>query len=221
MYPNLKSKLYMAALILLIGALSWSFTMMQQGKSSPCDDLLIITNRIEPANNPPCNCSRSGDPIASHNHSSCDPNSAIPCLRQDAGYVYLHNGEAVYSATDLEIPGRGLNWRFARKYRSGILYDGPLGHNWEFNYNRRLVLVTDQNLAKVKKTFGTAQKAMLFAWMGWAASTYTTTMMMVPINRWWGFIRSFPKKLAIVLWNVIAMVTKSLIILLHLIASFA
>ncbi|MBI3949729.1 MAG: Ig-like domain-containing protein [Acidobacteria bacterium] len=55
--------------------------------------------------------------------------------------VYLHNGEFFLHAVDLEIPGRGFNWRFIRSYRSGISFNGPLGHNWEFNYNRRLFLM--------------------------------------------------------------------------------
>jgi RHS repeat-associated protein len=52
--------------------------------------------------------------------------------------VYLHNGEFTHHVVDLEIPGRGFNWRLARSFRSGMNFNGPLGHNWEFNYNRRL-----------------------------------------------------------------------------------
>jgi RHS repeat-associated protein len=61
-------------------------------------------------------------------------------IRQDAGFatVFLHNGEFNHYVVDLEIPGRGFNWKFERKYRSGVMSDGPLGANWEFNYNRRL-----------------------------------------------------------------------------------
>ena len=59
--------------------------------------------------------------------------------------VYLHSGELYSDAVDLVIPGRGFDWAFARNYRSGITFEGPLGHNWDFNYNRRLVLVTEEN----------------------------------------------------------------------------
>ena len=38
---------------------------------------------------------------------------------------------------------------FARKYRSGVTFNGPLGYNWDFNYNRRLVLVTAQSVGLI------------------------------------------------------------------------
>jgi RHS repeat-associated protein len=64
-------------------------------------------------------------------------------ITDDAGDpVYLHNGEAYVRAADLQIPGRGFDWKFERTYRSGITFNGPLGQNWEFNYNRRLVVET-------------------------------------------------------------------------------
>src|SRR6185436_20725539 len=40
--------------------------------------------------------------------------------------------------TDLEIPGRGMNWRHTRYYRSQINHNGQQGFNWTFNYDRRL-----------------------------------------------------------------------------------
>ena len=52
--------------------------------------------------------------------------------------VYLHSGEFFVSATDLSIPGRGLDLRLRRHYRSQIDYDGPLGHGWDFEANARL-----------------------------------------------------------------------------------
>ncbi len=79
-----------------------------------------------------------GIAIASAECPSCLDDSNI--LSQDSGSVYLHNGEAFLNQVDLEIPGRGFNWSFERKYRSGITFHGPLGHNWDFNYNRRLLV---------------------------------------------------------------------------------
>ena len=58
----------------------------------------------------------------------------------------MHSGELYLNEVDLVIPGRGFDWRFERKYRSGIDSDGLLGHNWEFNYNRRLFLGDDGNV---------------------------------------------------------------------------
>ncbi len=70
--------------------------------------------------------------------------------------VYLHSGEFYVYETDLEVPGRGLNWSFARKYRSGVISDGPLGHNWSFNYGQRLILVTERNRTMARPASGSA-----------------------------------------------------------------
>ncbi len=82
----------------------------------------------------------------------CCTVGSYPGLMQDSGHsglsgagIYLHSGEFFYHEVDLEIPGRGFNWKFERKYRSGVTYDGPLGHNWEFNYDRRLVVLNNAN----------------------------------------------------------------------------
>jgi RHS repeat-associated protein len=56
------------------------------------------------------------------------------------GLVFLHSGELIRRVTDLGIPGRGFDWKMDRTYRSGLDFSGPLGHNWEFSYNRRLAL---------------------------------------------------------------------------------
>ena len=63
--------------------------------------------------------------------------------------IYLHSGEYFLYEVDLRIPGRGFDWAFARKYRSGVTFNGPLGYNWDFNYNRRLVLVTAQSVGLI------------------------------------------------------------------------
>jgi RHS repeat-associated protein len=64
---------------------------------------------------------------------------------QESSGVYVNTGEFFDRAVDLRIPGRGFDWTFERKYRSGITSDGPLGHNWDFNYDLRLVPVTAAN----------------------------------------------------------------------------
>ena len=53
--------------------------------------------------------------------------------------ILLHSGDLMQSNKDLRIPGRGIDFEFVRTYRSRILFDGPLGFNWDHNYNRRLV----------------------------------------------------------------------------------
>jgi len=103
--------------------------------------------QIENATQPACGC--SGD--STYNQGISLVSEGPPCTKckktgpyvgimQDAGSqtVLLHTGEFFLRTVDLEIPGRGSNWKLERTYRSGITFDGPLGHNWEFNYNRRL-----------------------------------------------------------------------------------
>ncbi len=52
--------------------------------------------------------------------------------------AYLTAGQFVARVVDLVIPGRGMPFRFERTYKSQATYNGPIGHNWDFNYNRRL-----------------------------------------------------------------------------------
>lgn len=80
----------------------------------------------------------------------CPPDAAMlitsPGLVNDApDPITLHNGEFVLQETDLKIPGRGFDWTLSRTYKSRITYDGPLGHNWDFNYNSRLIEITEDN----------------------------------------------------------------------------
>lgn len=59
--------------------------------------------------------------------------------KKDSGDdIYFHSGEFNLDIVDLEIPSRGFNFRFERSYKNQISYDGPLGYNWDFNYNMRL-----------------------------------------------------------------------------------
>lgn len=69
-----------------------------------------------------------------------DESRAPEATDEGADPVILATGELVVSATDLRIPGRGFDWEMKRTYRSQYNYDGPMGHNWEFNYNERLLL---------------------------------------------------------------------------------
>ena len=54
--------------------------------------------------------------------------------------VISFTGELVVEETDLQIPGRGFPFKLTRVYRSKYNYNGILGHNWDFSYNRRLLL---------------------------------------------------------------------------------
>lgn len=61
--------------------------------------------------------------------------------------VNLRSGELIVEETDLAVPGRGFDFTLRRRYRSGITYRGPLGHNWDLNVNPRL-LVLNAELAR-------------------------------------------------------------------------
>jgi YD repeat-containing protein len=52
--------------------------------------------------------------------------------------VYLHSGEFHCSAIDLRIPGRGLDFVWARKYRSRLGPDTAQGIGWDFSYDIRI-----------------------------------------------------------------------------------
>ena len=56
--------------------------------------------------------------------------------------VNTRSGELIVTEVDLQIPGRGFDWSFERRYRSGVTYEGPLGRNWDTDLGRRLVVVT-------------------------------------------------------------------------------
>ncbi len=49
--------------------------------------------------------------------------------------VEIFSGEFTITVTDVDIVSRGFNLRFIRRYRSGPVYFGPWGYNWDHNYN--------------------------------------------------------------------------------------
>lgn len=75
------------------------------------------------------------DPFELHPHVGWNVETDISGTGVD-----LRNGNLFHRATDLDVPGRGFSFRFVRRHVSGISYDGPLGHNWDFNYNMRIVV---------------------------------------------------------------------------------
>jgi YD repeat-containing protein len=52
-----------------------------------------------------------------------------------AARLHLFSGEFVESVEDLRIGGRGLDFVWARKYRSRTGSDTAQGHRWDFSYN--------------------------------------------------------------------------------------
>ncbi len=59
----------------------------------------------------------------------------------DGDPITLHNAEVLNVERALKIPGRGMDFEFVRTYRSRIEYDGPIGYNWDHNYNKRLLKI--------------------------------------------------------------------------------
>jgi hypothetical protein len=93
----------------------------------------IVSNRSNGAD---------GDDAASVGIAPVTGSDSVGSGGQDTagGLVFLHNGELTSRIVDLAIPGRGFSWKMDRTYRSGVEFDGSLGHNWDFSYNRRLAV---------------------------------------------------------------------------------
>jgi len=130
--------------------------VVQAGPGTFFNGPINFTTQPESAANPACGCSgqsayNQGISLVSSVCPQCETARTLPGIAQDTGRatVFLHNGESTLHEVDLEIPGRGFNWKFERRYRSGIDFDGPLGHNWEFNYNRRLFVQRDRNVIRM------------------------------------------------------------------------
>jgi RHS repeat-associated protein len=69
---------------------------------------------------------------------------ATPAVRShvDNSEPVAGDGEFTIDETDLNLPGMGIPFVFARHYRSGIDYQTPLGFGWNHTFNQRLVLAT-------------------------------------------------------------------------------
>ncbi|MFC6083000.1 RHS repeat-associated core domain-containing protein [Sphaerisporangium aureirubrum] len=61
--------------------------------------------------------------------------------------VELFSGEFVVTVADVEIASRGFPLRLVRHYRSGPVWFGPWGYNWDHNYNVYLRELTDGRVA--------------------------------------------------------------------------
>ncbi|MBL4849526.1 MAG: RHS repeat protein [Planctomycetes bacterium] len=64
--------------------------------------------------------------------------------------VTFHNGEERSERVDLAIPGRGqIHFELRRRYKSRIVYNGPLGHNWDFTYHQSLYADTNGDMVRL------------------------------------------------------------------------
>ena len=58
--------------------------------------------------------------------------------------VMLFNGQFVHTAQDLSLNGAGMDLAFVRTYKNQAAYKGPLGYNWDHNYNLWLRVSEDE-----------------------------------------------------------------------------
>ncbi len=58
-----------------------------------------------------------------------------PCYIECTPYLYPFSGEFYYAIEDLRIRGRGLDFVWARKYRSRVGPNTAQGNGWDFSYN--------------------------------------------------------------------------------------
>lgn len=56
-------------------------------------------------------------------------------VQTKADPVMMFNGQFVHDAQDLRISGAGIDFVFTRTYKNQVPYNGPLGFNWDHNYN--------------------------------------------------------------------------------------
>jgi RHS repeat-associated protein len=60
-------------------------------------------------------------------------------VAEPAAHWISYKGRVEWTDNDLRMPGVGLPLIFQRIYRGSVAtYDGPLGHEWEFNWNKRI-----------------------------------------------------------------------------------
>lgn len=82
----------------------------------------------------------ASEPTTEPPENKCPASTAgvVSCCCDAEDPVILHSGEFVLQPLDWSIPGRGLDFEFRRTYRNQSERNGPLGYNWDFNFNRRL-----------------------------------------------------------------------------------
>ncbi|WP_372371342.1 RHS repeat-associated core domain-containing protein [Candidatus Uabimicrobium sp. HlEnr_7] len=63
----------------------------------------------------------------------------LPSQKNTGDPIHINSLEFFLEAVDLQIPGRGMDFVMRRTYHSRSNFDGPLGFNWDFEFNRRFV----------------------------------------------------------------------------------
>lgn len=71
----------------------------------------------------------------------------------------LRTGEFTYDNTVMCLPGVGISYEFALRYRSRVISDGPLGAGWRGSYDRSIELRPDGTAVYHDENFGTHEFA--------------------------------------------------------------
>jgi YD repeat-containing protein len=132
------------------------FTFTAQGEQCTSDLKKIRFVFPEPIPQPPLSQGQGGINACG---CGCSSTSALG-NSQDSGSnaMHLYDGEStVPPVVDLSDQSRGINFQLMRAYRSSMLTSGPLGHNWQFSYDRQVVAITADNLQEVQASFPSAK----------------------------------------------------------------
>lgn len=78
---------------------------------------------------------------AKQENPSTDPTKKN--ISTGADPVMMFNGQFVHESEDIRINGAGIDFVFKRTYKNQSNWDGPLGFNWDHNYNLRLRVAND------------------------------------------------------------------------------
>jgi RHS repeat-associated protein len=130
-----------------IGSFPRSFNYTNTTGSSDARKMAEVFTNSNPVA-PSCGCNQSDVPPAGTNGDAQDTAS---------NSVYMNTGEFHTSDSGLDNQGRKLSLDFQDAYRSGIQEAGPLGHNWDFNYDLRLIQVNAENIKEIHRSFPSAK----------------------------------------------------------------
>ncbi len=106
----------------------------QDGEGIQIDDISFVAAPSGPTTSlfePPT----ASEPLVSTSKSATcpPPGTGGGCGGGDS--IYLFSGEFHQSAVDLQIKGRGMDFVWARKYRSRVGSNSAMGNGWDFSYN--------------------------------------------------------------------------------------
>lgn len=103
------------------------------GLLGACPGLCIGPGQTGPNGEGECTCAEAGPyEIVNGNPELAACQSTGP---GEASGVYLFSGEYYERVVDLSIPGRGVDFRWGRKYRSKVGPKTSMGNHWDFSYN--------------------------------------------------------------------------------------